>query len=170
LICIKPHNALALEHFGAGDVHSRATSIPNEERTMPMRGLAANGILVICAAAAMWPTTVAAQPSGAATAASNRVVARQCEVDLRARCAVVTGAEPNIRACLKQQLDSVADECRAWLVHLAAIDQACAADVKQTCANVQRGQGRIEACLRSAGAKLSDACKDGLAKTISSRR
>jgi len=146
-------------------------AIRTQARRRPRRGgpRVADGLLVVCAAAAMWSSPVAAQQSRGA-APYDRIVGRQCEVDLRARCDVVSGQEAGIRGCLKQQFDSVADECKAWLAHLAAIDKACAADIKQSCADVQRGHSRIEACLRSAVGKLSDACKDGLAKTVSSRR
>ena len=128
-------------------------------------------VLMICAATALWASTAAAQQSRGA-AASDRIVARQCEVDLRARCDVASGGQDrnSIRACIKQQFSSLAEECRPWLARLATINKACAADVKQTCADVKPGHGRIEACLRSALGKLSDACKDGLARTVSGNR
>lgn len=128
-------------------------------------------VLMICAATALWASTAAAQQSRGA-AASDRIVARQCEVDLRARCDVVSGGQDrdSVRACVKQQFGSLAEECRTWLARLAAINKACAADVKQSCADVQPGHGRVEACLRSALGRLSDACKDALARTISANR
>jgi hypothetical protein len=132
---------------------------------VPRLALMIGAALAACASGA-----VAQQSRG--TAASDRIVARQCEVDLRARCDVVGGGKDrdSIRSCMKQQFGSLAEECRPWLARLAALDKACAADVKQNCADVQPGHGRIEACLRSALGKLSDACKDGLARTVSGNR
>ena len=126
---------------------------------------------MMCAAVALCTSSaVAQQPRG--SAASDRIVARQCEVDLRARCDVGSGGQDrdSVRACIKQQFGSLAPECQTWLARLARINKACAADIKQNCAGERAGQGRIEACLRSALGKLSDACKDGLARTVSGAR
>jgi len=124
--------------------------------------------LMISAAAALCWSSAAAQPSRGA-AASDRIVARQCEVDLRARCDVQSGGQDRsgIRACIKQQLGSLAEECRPWLARLATVNKACAGDIKQNCADVEPGHGRITACLKAALGKLSDACKDGLAGAVS---
>lgn len=126
-------------------------------------------ILMGCVAAALCSSTVAAQQSRG-TAAGDKIVARQCEVDLRARCAVTTGAlDDSARNCIKQQFNSLEDECRSWLAGLAAINKACAPDIKQNCPDVRVGHVRIVECLRSASSKLSDTCKDGLARTMSRR-
>jgi len=126
---------------------------------------------MMCAAVALCASSAAAQQSRSA-AASDRIVARQCEVDLRARCDVTARGQDrdSIRTCIKQQFGSLAEECRPWLARLARINKACAADIKQNCAGERAGRGRIEACLRSALGKLSDACKDGLARTVSGAR
>ena len=122
-----------------------------------------------CAAVELCPSTVAAQQSRGA-AAHDKIVARQCEVDVRARCDITSGAlDDSIRSCIKQQFNSLEDECRSWLARLAAINKACAADIKQNC-DVLVGHSRVVACLQSAIGKLSDACKDGLARTVSGKR
>jgi hypothetical protein len=130
-----------------------------------------SSILMMCAALALCASSAAAQSSRGA-AASNRVFARQCEVDLRARCDVVSGGQDrdSIRACIKQQFNELNDECRTWLARVATINKACAADIKQNCADTLGGQGRIVACLKSALGKLSDACKDTLASRAYSGR
>jgi hypothetical protein len=127
-------------------------------------------VLMGCAAVALYSSTVAAQQSRS-TAADDKIVARQCEVDLRARCAVTPGAlDDSVRSCIKQQFNSLADECRSWLARLAAINKACVPDIKQNCPDVRAGHFRIVECLQSAISKLSDACKDGLARTMSGKR
>src|SRR5262245_23534055 len=127
-------------------------------------------VLVGCAALALCSSSVAAQQSRGA-AASDKIVARQCEVDLRARCAITSGpVDDSIRSCIKQQFNSLEGDCRSWLARLAAINKACAADIKQNCADVRAGHTRVVECLQSAIGKLSDACKDGLARTVSGKR
>lgn len=144
--------------------------LPNSPDRAQARGrLVPNGIVAVCAALALWSSTAAAQQSRG-EAAHNKIIARQCEVDLRARCDVVSGGRDSIRACMKQQFGSLEEECRTWLARLATINKACAADVKQSCAGVQGGHGRVEACLKSALGSLSDACKNALARTVSGNR
>ncbi len=143
----------------------------NPDRAQACAGgrLMPNAIVAVCAALALWSSTAMAQQSRA-DAAHDRIVARQCEVDLRARCDVTSAGRDGIRACVKQQFASLEGECRTWLARLAAINKACAADIKQNCADVKGGRGRVEACLKSALGSLSDNCKDALATTVSRNR
>ena len=139
-------------------------------RSRGRRRLVLKVVLMGCAAVELCPSTVAAQQSRGA-AAHDRIVARQCEVDVRARCDITSGAlDDSIRSCIKQQFNSLEDECRSWLARLAAINKACAADIKQNCADVQAGHSRVGACLQAAIGKLSDTCRDGLARTVSGKR
>ncbi len=146
----------------------------SDELLKPVRAQAYRGgrlvaIVMVCAAVALWSSPAAAQsPRGAA--AQDKVIARQCEADLRARCDVVSGGQDSIRACIKQQFDELGDACRTWLAGVAAVNKACAADIKQSCANAQGGHGRIVACLKSALGQLSEPCKDALARSASGKR
>jgi hypothetical protein len=139
-------------------------------RSCGRRRLVLKVVLMGSAAVALCSLTVAAQQSRGA-AAHDKIVARRCEVDVRAGCDITSGAlDGSVRSCIKQQFNSLDDECRPWLARLAAINKACAADIKQNCADVQPGRSRVVACLQSAIGKLSDACKDGLARTVSGKR
>jgi hypothetical protein len=131
--------------------------------------LAPKGVLAIGVALVLWSASAAAQHATqqSSATAQEKVIARLCGADIGARCAVVLGGPERIRSCVKEQLEDLAEPCRARLARLATIKQSCAGDISEYCAGVKRGRGRVEACLSSVLGDLSDPCKDALAQAVS---
>jgi hypothetical protein len=117
-------------------------------------------IMMIGAVLVLWSSSATAQ---------GRLAVGPCGADLRKLCAGIEPGNNRLRACMREHIRDVSDQCLVQLAKFAEVRglrQDCSAHIRQRCRGVPRAGGRFEACLRSAVVSLSDTCKDALARAV----
>jgi hypothetical protein len=101
--------------------------------------------------------------------AQDRSAIGDCGADLSTLCPGVPPGNSRLRACMREHIRDVSDQCLVTLAKFAEVRKfrkECGAHLRQQCASVERGGGRFVACLRSAIASLSGSCREALSQAV----